>query len=1117
MPPSTTEFEIDPQYSDEIRSVSAKEPCPLCNGEYQCYTFGDRVGCAGLDEAPSGWERVKQDKNGRWIFAPSGSSPKRASRKQKQKPTAILPNTDHVLPLLLTPRQEDDFPKWEKTEREHGSEYEKQIEYLYPCPETGEPLGKIVRRQWSDRRPFYGKNRDETKDIKPWHWAEPTEAMKADGTKGWWSDRGKGTKKWGLYRQGEIEIEVAAGEEISVLFYIAGEEAVESGRRLGLWAITNQGGEGASIDQIVNFVGSVNPKLFAILGDNDPTGRTTSQKLLKAALKANLPAININPLGIWDSIPEKGDITNVLEESGMSQEEIIRALEEQIRQQISRNTAEPDSCDGASGESSDTPSSFNPKEEFTQFTLDALYGDKPWICVDDKLYHWTGTYYKNSKDAVEIRRLADFCNTYAVPTRGGLTYPYAKPSKVRQALEWVKMRLTIDPDLVNPAGLNCTNGVLQIEWNVLSLNPAPQWRLIEHTPELYYTYEPLATYDPEADSDACDRLLKVLDAPQRDIFLKTTAASLDLATIRQYKGRLVRGLLLKGHGSNGKDTLREAVSMMYGRQGMTGCTLSDFASYDEGRKFPLARLKHSRVNWASENANTTRLDKIQSLKAFITGDTLSAEGKGKDESEFAPTGIAMFNVNDTPKLQGTLEAIASRYGVLSFTKTFKIGADSSKGELEADPRFKYDPNFLRSEVLPAFLNRVLDALQRLMVDGIDYSCTQKALEDIQAENSHLFQFCQDTGLNYEPNSILTAGEIWARLEQWYQDNGTLTYEEGANGKQKAIWTEQALPSDRNIKGANQILGRFQQLFPKCKRVAVPHPNGKKRVQALQGIGFICGGYLPDGECDNTWELPTPVLLEPTPLPPQDPPQKTTENQGFHPTHPSFPTPVKKIENQFCEVGAVDQENQKNSDSPQQLGWVGCDAGESMVSGVDNCGGIGVEIQQTGVGMPAVAIAPEQPIPDNVLVAGTTPATMPEEKTISKSANETEEARASLNGPVEKLADEYTEEDIEEIARILADERLCLTSAALDRLRQCWDAKAMNLAAKRLTVERHAQIKELVIHLNSRQFRVGDRVYWSKCPAHCEEFAPFEITAIDGDYAKLDLIEKPVRLRELRKV
>lgn len=46
--------------------------------------------------------------------------------------------------------------------------------------------------------------------------------------------------------------------------------------------------------------------------------------------------------------------------------------------------------------------------------------------------------------------------------------------------------------------------------------------------------------------------------------------------------------------------------------------------------------------------------------------------------------------------------------------------------------------------------------------------------------------------------------------------------------------------------------------------------------------------------------------------------------------------------------------------------------------------------------------------------------------------------------------------------------------------------------------------------------VGDFVYWSGCPAHCESFSPFEVMAVEGDYAKLDLFPKSVPLAELRK-
>lgn len=515
---------------------------------------------------------------------------------------------------------------------------------------------------------------------------------------------------------------------------------------------------------------------------------------------------------------------------------------------------------GGSGErlptDSDRTLEKDPNVTFLQQAVHYLYGDKPWISADGKLYSWVGTHYKYSPDAIERPKIAAFCNSFLVETEEGkINYPFAKPSKVREVLQWVKDRFEVNPDLLNPAGLNCTNGVLQIQW----LASTPSWKLIPHDPLLYYTYEPVVTYDPLADPENCDRLLSVLDKPQQEIFLRTIAASLDLATVRRHKGRLVRGLLLKGDGNNGKDSLREVVAAMYGFQGMTGCTLSDFKAYDDGRKFPLSRLRNSRVNWATENALVTALDKLQSIKAFLTGDTLSSEGKGKDEFDYNPAAVGLFNVNDTPNLRGTLEAIASRWGILSFNKTFKIGADPIKGEIEADPRFKYDPKFMRASVLPAFLNRALQSLVDLMEHGIDYSCTQQALEDVQRENSHLFQFCHDVGLSYDPTAVMTAGQIWDLLKPWYEDNGTLEYEEGNNGKRKAIWNEQPRKYDLNVKHNNQVIARFSALFPKAKIVTVQGETKGKPRMALLFIGITPVNLNSE---KLTSELTCPLTSEP---------------------------------------------------------------------------------------------------------------------------------------------------------------------------------------------------------------------------------------------------------------
>ena len=326
----------------------------------------------------------------------------------------------------------------------------------------------------------------------------------------------------------------------------------------------------------------------------------------------------------------------------------------------------------------------------------------------------------------------------------------------------------------------------------------------------------------------------VFDPEQQEVLLRNLAASIDLPTIRRIRGREVKVLLLSGLGSNGKDSLREVVSTIWGHEGMTSCSLADFASYDDGRKFSLAPLMASRINWASENPQTSRLDKIQALKLFVTGNKLHAERKGKDHIEFTPKATGLFNVNEAPSLQGTMQAILNRIAVLQFRKTFKSKPDTSNpNELLADPRFAYDPDFIRTEVAPAFLNRMLKALVDLCADGIDYECTEDAFKDIQKANNHLFQFCEDVGLEAIAGQELTAKEIWQVLEQWYIDQGTLNIAE--NGKRQ--WVDQAKPGDKNVKGLNQVIARISQLFPQAKRGTRYCPLSHRSIPILTGVGF----------------------------------------------------------------------------------------------------------------------------------------------------------------------------------------------------------------------------------------------------------------------------------------
>jgi hypothetical protein len=57
----------------------------------------------------------------------------------------------------------------------------------------------------------------------------------------------------------------------------------------------------------------------------------------------------------------------------------------------------------------------------------------------------------------------------------------------------------------------------------------------------------------------------------------------------------------------------------------------------------------------------------------------------------------------------------------------------------------------------------------------------------------------------------------------------------------------------------------------------------------------------------------------------------------------------------------------------------------------------------------------------------------------------------------------------------------------------------------------------LVRTEETPLQVGDRVIWDECPAHCADLGPFELTAIEGDYGKLDLFSKLVPLSELTKI
>ncbi|MGL5806033.1 MAG: DUF5906 domain-containing protein [Xenococcaceae cyanobacterium] len=650
-----------------------------------------------------------------------------------------------------------------------------------------------------------------------------------DGSK--WVKGLKGIKRENIpiYRYLEIKIAIEQGKTI---FIAEGETCADAYWELGLPATTNIAGSGKWKPSDTEDLRGAS---VVLCPDRDKPG-LKHMELVATDFPDALWLYAFPTSSFWNNLPNSNgaDVADWIADYNIDETDVWEAIEP--RRDDLLNPPTPTS----------PPAAEEPavEENYTQKCLSALYSDKSWIATGGKLYQWIGTHYQQVNEGAEKRRIARWCNT--TPTKVGRSwkYDYATATHVENIWKWLQQYFYVAPEEINPPGINCLNGVVKLNWNGSIAN----WELAPHNPEIIYTYVSEFNFDPNADPTDCDRMLSCLEPPQQKLFIQTIAASLDLDTIRRLRGRVVKSLLCKGHGNNGKDTLREAVRLLYGGMGMSHATVSDFAAYDRGRKFSLAKLEGTRINWSSENSSFNNLDRLESLKAAITGEPLDMERKGVDEHSMMLSTVFLFNVNEAPNLFAGLEAIQSRWAVLSFNKTYKVNADPNKGELEADSRFRYDPNFLREKVCPALLNKMLAEIATLAVDGIDYSCTEEALHDIQKETNHLWEFAQDLGLSERVGGKVYINDLWEKLQEWYINNGTLEIVTNDGGKEKKIWHDRPRRGDKNVKAPNQIFQRFAELFPKIKRGVENghHPNHPKQ-------SYLTGISIREISLGSQWE------------------------------------------------------------------------------------------------------------------------------------------------------------------------------------------------------------------------------------------------------------------------
>lgn len=333
----------------EHQAASQSRPCPICQKTDWCFLTVDseegliRAICGRPASAPEGWRlEDREAKDGRKIY--SKGDAKKANRRK-------FAQVIDWEPRALPPGPEWAARKWEdgqafgggdrvwmagklytvvgygnrgvvKIRGESGGESEvfadglvpaiadgdaKELEIWYAYEAQGKPVGRVRRRQWSDRRPWYEKDSLKSKEIRPFFASKTTDPQEP-----WVWRWGKGEQLWPLYREEEALDEIERG---GVVLVVAGEQAVEIARGLGFVACCPSGGERRQGD----IVTALKPALqkaqdarkrpfLALWPDLDPTGEDTWRQLQRTCNNQQLLAATLMPTEIWADMPIGGDI-----------------------------------------------------------------------------------------------------------------------------------------------------------------------------------------------------------------------------------------------------------------------------------------------------------------------------------------------------------------------------------------------------------------------------------------------------------------------------------------------------------------------------------------------------------------------------------------------------------------------------------------------------------------------------------------------------------------------------------------------------------------------------------------------------------------------------------------
>jgi len=217
---------------------------------------------------------------------------------------------------------------------------------------------------------------------------------------------------------------------------------------------------------------------------------------------------------------------------------------------------------------------------------------------------------------------------------------------------------------------------------------------------------------------------EIATCPKIDKFLSEVLPADSIPTIFEWFGYSLipftdyeKATFFTGSGANGKSVLIKLYERFIGRNNISNVPLQEL----EDNRFKLAQLYGKLANVFADIPSSA-LKKTSVFKTVTSGDSCSAEFKGKDSFDFRPYARLLFSANEMPKSADLTDGFFRRLLVFNFPNKF------GEGKLKKDPQLF---NKISTETeLSGLLNKALIGLQTLIKNG-EFTINERTIEAIE--------------------------------------------------------------------------------------------------------------------------------------------------------------------------------------------------------------------------------------------------------------------------------------------------------------------------------------------------------------------------------------------------